>query len=83
MFKFRFIRNSALNSGRTKTLEDLMLEQAYDDMGLEVGPIQETCSLEEAGLEEATRHQPSHGFQGVPEYVQWWSDGEDSRYEAN
>lgn len=40
-------------------------------------------SLEEAGLEEANRHQPSHGFQSVPDYVMWWSDGDDSRWEMN
>lgn len=42
-----------------------------------------TVSLEEAGLEEATRSQPSHGFQSVPDYVAWWSDGEDARWESN
>lgn len=36
-------------------------------------------SLEEAGLEERCAHQPSHGFQQVQEYVEWWSDGEDAR----
>lgn len=41
-------------------------------------------SLEEAGLEELqTRCQPSHGYQNVPEYVIWWSDGDDSRWEMN
>jgi hypothetical protein len=40
-------------------------------------------SLEAAGLEEDTRFQPGHGFQSVPEYVQWFSDNEDSRYESN
>lgn len=40
-------------------------------------------SLEAAGLEEQAQFQPSHGYQSVPEYVHWFSDGEDSRYEVN
>lgn len=40
-------------------------------------------TLEEAGLEENMRCQPSHGYQEVQEYINWFSDREDSRYETN
>ena len=40
-------------------------------------------SLEEVMLEERSATQPSHGYQSVHDYIDWWSDGEDSRYETN
>lgn len=75
-------------------LQALMLEQRLDDTrnaGLCVPG--ETVSYQEAGLEEEVdqplcgsryfdpRNECSRG--GVPEYIQWFSDGEDSRYETN
>ena len=40
---------------------------------------QETVSLYAAGIEEPGRA-PLHGFQGIHRYVEWFSDGDDSRY---
>lgn len=40
---------------------------------------QETISLHAAGIEEPGRA-PLHGYQSVHRYVDWFSDGEDSRY---
>lgn len=40
---------------------------------------QPCVSLEEAGIEES-RFQPDHGRDSVPSIVEWWSDGDDSRY---
>ena len=42
----------------------------------------ELISLQEAGIEEDTDG-PRHGFQSVHSYIEWFSDGEDSRYENN
>lgn len=42
----------------------------------------ETISLEAAGLVEAGRA-PLHGYQSVHRYVEWFSDGDDSRYCMN
>lgn len=42
----------------------------------------EVVSLADADLEE-TWKEPGHGFQSVHDTIDWWSDGEDSRYESN
>lgn len=42
----------------------------------------ELVSLSSVGLEEAWV-EPGHGFQSVHDTIDWWSDGEDSRYETN
>ena len=42
---------------------------------------QPTTSLQAAGLEPAGRA-PLFGYQSVPRIVEWFSDGEDSRYTA-
>jgi hypothetical protein len=52
---------------------DVLSEDALD---------QETCRVEDAGLEEKWK-EPGHGYQSVHEYIDWFSDGEDSRYETN
>lgn len=57
-------------------ITDLVQEMEWEDHT-------DFLSLEEAGLEEHTCKQPSHGFQSVHDYVDWFSDGEDSRYEMN
>ena len=41
-----------------------------------------TVSLQEAGIEEGW-NMPGHGYQSVHDYIEWFSDGEDSRYETN
>ena len=41
-----------------------------------------TLSLTDAGFEESWR-EPGHGFQSCHDTIDWWSDGEDSRYETN
>lgn len=41
-----------------------------------------TISLTEAKVEE-NWHMPNHGYSSVHDYIDWWSDGEDSRYETN
>jgi len=40
-------------------------------------------TLEEAGLEEDNGRQPEHGTNSVHDYIMWFSDNEDSRYEMN
>lgn len=55
---------------------DLVDEMEWEDH-------EDFLSLEEAGLEEHTQKQPSHGFQSVHDYIAWFSDNEDSRYEMN
>lgn len=55
---------------------DLVDEMMWED-------LTDFVSLEDAGFEEASRHQPNHGFESVHDYVMWFSDGEDSRYEMN
>lgn len=43
----------------------------------------EFLSLEAAGLEEETEKQPMHGMHSCHDYIAWFSDGEDSRFESN
>lgn len=75
-------------------IERLIMEQEYDQVGLELPSDSEFVGLEEAGLEEDSNQQPEFGnpdnihrpyhFEGgVQEYVEWFSDGEDSRYDYN
>lgn len=45
--------------------------------------VVEHLSLEEAGLEEDYMAVPDHGHQSVHAYIDWFYDGEDSRYECN
>lgn len=54
---------------------DLVQEMEWEDHT-------EFLSLEEAGFEEVI-DPPRHGFQSVHDYIDWFSDGEDSRYETN
>ena len=58
--------------GKLDLVEEMDWEQHVDFL-----------TLEEAGLEEPCRSQPSHGYQSVHDYIDWFSDGEDSRYETN
>lgn len=53
---------------------DLVDQMMWED-------VVEFETLETAGLEEAHSH--PDGDSGVYEYVQWFYDGEDSRYENN
>lgn len=74
----------------TDLTNDLQVIDLVDEMEWEDHTL--FLSLEEAGLEEDTNAQPlfgdsvsgfgrTHG--SVPEYVAWFSDGEDSRFECN
>lgn len=77
-------------TGRFNELQGLILAQIADDTeDADASWGTEFVSLEEAGLEEAAS-QPVFGIQGqealrggVVEQIDWFSDGEDSRYEAN
>ena len=42
----------------------------------------DTISLSDAKLEESWQ-MPGHGYQSVHDYIDWFSDGEDARYETN
>ncbi len=53
---------------------DLVDEMMWED-------LEEFLTLEEVGLEENGSGQD--GDSGVCQYVDWWSDGEDSRWESN
>lgn len=81
---------------RWAEIKALMLEQQADAAGFPGTALleqPETISLVEAGLEE--KEMPMFGYAdpgtkmydhvsgGVQEYITWFSDGEDSRYEAN
>lgn len=81
---------------RYEEIGRLLVEQSMDDKNLQV--TEEFESLESAGLEEDSRQQPCFGNNdnpiqidpckghyegGVVEYVQWFSDGEDTRYDIN
>lgn len=71
-------------------LQLLILEQQVDALNKPPRGI-ETCTLEEAELEEDTACQPIFGWcnttpqdeGGVLEYLRWFSDKEDCRYETN
>lgn len=86
--------NRLFNRGRMESLEQLILEQSRDDMNLELPTDEEFVGIEESGLEEGSNQQPLFGNTdndsrpfhyegGVQEYVEWFSDGEDSRYDTN
>lgn len=55
---------------------DLVDEMMWED-------VVDFLTLEEAGFEEAMTRQPLHGMDSVHTYIDWFSDGEDSRYEVN
>ena len=85
--------NRSIKRNKWVTIERLMIEQVRDQLNIGQYDL-ETVSLVEAGIEEDSRQQPLFGntdnmFQpvhcegGVVEYVEWFSDGEDSRYETN
>ena len=71
-------------------LERLIFEQKIDALNKPFREI-ETCTLEEAVLEEDNACQPVFGWHnptgqdegGVLEYLRWFSDKEDCRYETN
>ena len=77
------------------TADDFLRQYDFDlvdEMNWEDDPRVEYVSYAAAGLEEdasydvpafglnGTDNSGCHAGHGVPEYVAWWSDGEDSRY---
>jgi hypothetical protein len=79
---------------RQGEINSLKYEQAMDDkLNYQAREFGNSVSLEQAGLEEDSQ-QPLFGNTdggaererldgGVSEYVEWFSDGEDSRFESN
>jgi len=79
---------------RQGEIDSLKYEQAMDDkMDYRAREFGNSVTLEQAGLEEYSQ-QPLFGNTdgggererldgGVNEYVEWFSDGEDSRFESN
>lgn len=68
------IQDLARDAADELHVSDLVDEMEWEDHT-------DFLTLEEAGLEEHTEKQPSHGYQSVHDYIAWFSDGEDSRYE--
>lgn len=75
----------------TNELQMLILEQQVDALNKPQHHL-DIVSLEDAGLEEDTRVEPIFGhtyarlesvYGGVIEYVDWFSDNDDSRWEQN
>ena len=79
---------------RKGEIESLLVQQAMDDkLNYQAREFGDSVSLEQAELEEDSQ-QPLFGNTdgggekerldgGVNEYVEWFSDGEDSRFESN
>lgn len=79
---------------RSSEIENLLVQQQMDDkLNYSSREFQSSVTLEQAGLEEDSQ-QPLFGNTdggsakerldgGVSEYVEWFSDGEDSRFESN